>query len=126
MDGLTFSARTVGVHKGANWHEQLSSCLMKHNSSVFHNLRVEAIIDRVKQQHVEQFSSNSTSFSLVVYRTLKPEYRYVEYLSSARCSSTRRLLTMSRDLHLDLTALTLYTIVTCCLYKHGQDSCLGL
>ena len=71
MDGLTFSAGTVGVDKGAEWHEQLNSFLMKHNLSIFHKLHVEASIDRAKQQHVEQFSSNSTSSSLVAYRTLQ-------------------------------------------------------
>ena len=46
MDGLTFSERTVGVDKGAEWHEQLNSFLMKHSLSVLHKLDVEAIIDR--------------------------------------------------------------------------------
>ena len=36
---------------------------MKHNLSVFH---IEASIDRAKLQHVEQFSSNSTSSSIIV------------------------------------------------------------
>ena len=94
MDGLTFSAGTAGVDKGAEWHEQLNSFLIKHNLSVFHKLHVEAIIDRAKLQHVEQFSSNSTSSSIIVYRTLQPEYRYAEYLSSVRCFSNRRLLSV--------------------------------
>ena len=92
MDGLIFSAGTVEVDKQAEWHEQLNSFLMKHNLSVFNKLLIEAIIDRARQQHIEQFSSNSTSSSLLVYRTLQPEYRYAEYLSSVRCSSNRRLL----------------------------------
>ena len=85
MDGLTFSAGTAGVDEGAEWHEQLNSFLIKHNLSVFHKLHVEAIIDRAKLQHVEQFSSNSTSCSIIVYRTLQPEHRYAEYLSSVSC-----------------------------------------
>ena len=44
----------AGVDKGAEWHEQPNSFLMKHNLSVFHRLYVEAIIDRTKLQHVEQ------------------------------------------------------------------------
>ena len=43
MDGLTFSAVTAGVDKGAEWHEQLNSFLMKHNLSVLHNFDIEAI-----------------------------------------------------------------------------------
>ena len=105
MDGLTFSAGTAGVDKGAEWHEQLNSFLIKHNLSVFHKLHVEAIIDRAKLQHVEQFSSNSTSSSIIVYRTLQPEYRYAEYLSSVRCFPNRRLLSRFRcgchGLHVD-------------------------
>ena len=69
---------------------------MKHSLSVFHKLQVEAIIDRARLQPVEQFSSNSTSSSMIVYRTLQPEYRYAEYLSSVRCSSNRRLLNRFR------------------------------
>ena len=105
MDGLTFSAGTAGADKGAEWHEQLNSFLMKHNLSVFHKLCVEAIIDSAKLQHIEQFNSNSTSSSIVVYRTLQPEYRYAEYLSSVRCFSDRRLLSRFRcgchGLHID-------------------------
>ena len=108
MDGLTFSAGTAGVDKGAEWHEQLNSFLIKHNLSVFHKLHVEAIIDRAKLQHVEQFSSNSTSSSITVCRTLQPEYRYAEYLSSVRCFSNRRLLSRFRcgchGLHVDTCA----------------------
>ena len=58
------------MDKGAEWHEQLNSFFMKHNLSVSHKLHVEAIIDRAKLQHVEHFSSNSTSFSSTVYMTL--------------------------------------------------------
>ena len=105
MDGFTFNDGIAGVDKGAEWHEQLNVFLMKHNLSVFHKLDVETIIDRAKQQHVVQFSSNSTSSSLVVYRTLQPEYKYAEYLSSVRCFSNRRLLSRSRcvchGLHVD-------------------------
>ena len=107
MDGLTFSAGTAGVDKGAERHEQLNSFLIKRNLSVnvFHKLHVEAMIDRAKLQHVEQFSSKSTSSSIIVYRTLQPEYRYAEYLSSVRSFSNRRLLSRFRcgchGLHVD-------------------------
>ena len=78
---------------------------MKHNLSNFHKLDVAAIIDRAKQQHVEQFSSNSTS-SLVVHKTLQPEYTYAEYLSSVKCFSNGRLLSRFRcgchGLHVDI------------------------
>ena len=94
--GSRFSDGTVGVDKGAEWHEQLDSFLMKHNLSVFHKLHVEDIIDRAKQRHVEQFSSNSTSSSLIVYETSQPEYRYAEYLSSVRCFSNKKLLSRFR------------------------------
>ena len=83
MDGLTFSAGTAGVDKGAEWHEQLNPFLMKHNLSVFHQLHVEAIIDRAKLQHVEQFSSNSTSSSIIqpwscVPYSIKPIYLFCD------------------------------------------------
>ena len=94
--GSRFSDGTVGVDKGAEWHEQLNSFLMKHNLPVFHKLHVEDIIDRAKQQHIAQFSSNSTSSSLIVNETSQPQYRYAEYLSSVRCFSSRRLLSRLR------------------------------
>ena len=72
------------------------SFLMKHNLSVFHKLDVEAIIDQIKQQHVEQYSSTTTSPSLVVYKMLQPEYKYAEYLSVVRCFPNRRLLSRFR------------------------------
>ena len=82
---------------------------MKHNSCVFH--RLAAIVDKVKQQHVEQHSSNTTSSSPVVCRSLLPdhEYKYAdtdhEYLSSVRRFSNRRLLSRLRcgcnGLHID-------------------------
>ena len=102
---ISGSAGTAGVDKGAEWHEQLNLFLMKQSLSSSHKLHIEAIIDRAKLQHVEQFSSNSTSASIIVYRTLQPEYRYAEYLSSVRCFSNRRLLSRFRcgchSLHVD-------------------------
>ena len=44
MDGLTFSPGSVGVDKGAVWHEQLSSFLMKQNLSVIHKPHIEVIL----------------------------------------------------------------------------------
>ena len=82
MDGFMFSGGIAGVDKGTEWHEQLNLFLMKHNFG-FHKIDI-ATIDRAKQQHVEQFSSNSTSTSLAVYKTLQPEYKFAEYLPSVR------------------------------------------
>ena len=64
----------------------------------------EAIINRA---NFEQFSSNSASSSLIVYKTLQREYQYAEYLSSVtdKCLSDRRLLSKFRcgchGLHVD-------------------------
>ena len=38
MDGFTFSGGIARVDKGAEWHEQLNSFLLKHNLSVFHKV----------------------------------------------------------------------------------------
>ena len=38
MDGFTFSGGIARVDKGAEWHEQLKSFLLKHNLSVFHKV----------------------------------------------------------------------------------------
>ena len=68
MDGLTFSDGIVRVDKGAEWHEQLNSLLMKHNLSVCHKLYVEAILDRAKRYSSSTLSNKagtvSTSSSL--------------------------------------------------------------
>ena len=53
--------------------------------SFCHKLDIEAIIiDKAKQQHVEQYSRNRTSSSLIVYKTIQPGYTYAEYLSPVR------------------------------------------
>ena len=44
MDGFTFSAGTVGVDKGAEWHQQLNLFSMKHNLSVLHKLHVKQLL----------------------------------------------------------------------------------
>ena len=68
MDGLTFSAGTVGVDKGAEWHEKLNSFLMKHNLSVFHkfiNLIMMCCTLSVGSQDIEtQNSSESMRFGI--------------------------------------------------------------
>ncbi len=105
LDGFGYSDGKVWVDKGAEWQEQLNCFLMEHNLSVFHKLDVEAVIDKVKQQHVEHYSSNTTSSMLSMYRSLQPDYKYAEYLSSVRCFSNRRLLSRFRcgchGLHVD-------------------------
>ena len=58
----------------------------------FSQTSCQAMTDRAKLQLVEQFSSNSTSSSIIVYGTLQPEYRYAEYLSSVRCFQTEGCL----------------------------------
>ena len=75
--------RTGQEHQGtalllSNVLLQQGQQTIDHNLSVFHKLHVEATIDRAKLQHVKQLSSNSTSSSIIVYRTLQPEYRYAE------------------------------------------------
>ena len=62
LDGFRFNGETVRVDKGAEWHEQLDSFFMKHNSCAFHKLDIAAVVAllKVKQQHVEQYSSNAT------------------------------------------------------------------
>ena len=56
LDGFRFNGETVWVDKEADWHVQLNTFLMKHNSCVLHTLDIATIVDKVKQQHVKQYS----------------------------------------------------------------------
>lgn len=48
-------------------------------SSVFQSLDVTAIIERQKEAYSSAFLSNEALSTLVLYRSLQPEYRYAHY-----------------------------------------------
>ena len=79
MDGLTFSDRTVGVDKGAEWHEQLNSFLMKHNLSVLHKLMLKQLLT--------QPSSSTLSNSAVTVHHLALLYTGLYSLSTSMLST---------------------------------------
>ena len=61
-----------------------------------HSDDIAATVVKVKQQQVEQYSSNTTSSRLVVHRSLQSGYNHTAFLSSVNCFSNRRLLSMFR------------------------------
>ena len=81
-----FRNGTAGVDKRAEWHEQLNSTFMKHNSSVFTNLTLKQLLTKPSSSTLSNLSS------LNVYKASPPEYKYAEYLSSVRCTQTEGCL----------------------------------
>ena len=64
--------------------------------SFFGKCDIATVIDQVKQQHVEHYSTHNGLTSLTTYRTLQHDYKYAEYLLTVRCLSNRRLLITGR------------------------------
>ncbi len=71
---------------------------------LFRQFDIAAVIEKAKQQYVDQYCTSDRA-SLSLYRTLEPEYKYADYLSTVKCFSNRRLLSRFRcgchGLHID-------------------------
>ena len=60
--------------------------------SVFQRLDVTDIIERQKEAYLSAFINNEALSTLVLYRSLQPEYRYAHYLSVVQSFPNRRLI----------------------------------
>ena len=56
----------------------------------FHNFDIASVIERAKHQHAFEYFADVQHSSLMLYRTMQPEYRSAEYLSVVKCASNRR------------------------------------
>jgi len=57
---------------------------------------IASVIERAKHQHAFEYFADIQHSSLVLYRTMQPEYKYAEYLSVVKCVSNRRLISRFR------------------------------
>jgi len=62
----------------------------------FHNFDIASVIERAKHQHAFEYFADVQHSSLMLYRTMQPEYRSAEYLSVVKCASNRRLISRFR------------------------------
>ena len=67
--------------------------------------RASDIIERQKEAYLSAFINNEALSTLVLYRSLQPEYRYAHYLSVVQSFPNRRLISRFRcgchGLHVD-------------------------
>ena len=72
---------------------------------VFQSLDVTDIIEHQKEAYLSAFINNEALSTLVLYRSLQPEYRYAHYLSVVQSFPNRRLISRFRcgchGLHVD-------------------------
>jgi len=57
---------------------------------------IASVIERAKHQHAFEYFADVKHSSLMLYRTMQPEYKSAEYLSVVKCASNRRLLSRFR------------------------------
>ena len=101
VDGRVLELRAQG------WRPNFTALLNTQpgDSSVFRSLDVTAIIERQKEAYLSAFLSNETLSTLVLYRSLQPEYGHAHYLSAVQCFPNRRLMSRFRcgcqGLHID-------------------------
>ena len=66
-------------------------------NTVFHSFDIAAVIDREKHWVTFKIFHDDSHSSLLLYRTLQPEYKYAHYLSKVKCFSNGRLLSRFRS-----------------------------
>ena len=49
-----------------------------------------SVVERAKQQHALEYLADVQHSSLMLYRTMQPEYKPAEYLSVVKCASIGR------------------------------------
>ena len=81
VDGRVLEIRAQG------WRPNFTALLTTQpgDASMFQSLDVTAIIERQKEAYLSAFLNNEAISTLVLYRSLQPEYRYAHYLSAVQC-----------------------------------------
>ncbi len=86
---------TAATNKG--WQSYVGSFLEHHSQQLFHSFDIASVVEREKHWVAFKYLHGDNSSSLLLYRTLQPEYRYAPYLSEVKCLSNRRLLSRFRS-----------------------------
>ena len=87
--------------------------------------RASDIIERQKEAYLSAFINNEALSTLVLYRSLQPEYRYAHYLSVVQSFPNRRLISRFRcgchGLHVDTAVLSTPLGMIECVKSASQD-----
>ena len=90
-----------------SWQHYLGAFLHGHlrQQQLIHEFDIASVIQRAKHQHALEYFADDQHSSLVLYRTMQPEYKPAECLSVVKCASNRRLIsrfkTGCHDLRVD-------------------------
>ena len=57
---------------------------------------IASVIEKAKHQHAFKYFADDQHSSLVLYRTMQPEYKCAECLSVVKCVLNRRLISRFR------------------------------
>ena len=66
------------------------------SQQLLHNFDIVSFIERANHQHAFEYFSDVQHTSLMLYRTMQPEYKPAQYLSVVTCASKRRLTSRFR------------------------------
>ena len=81
-----------------DWQTQLGGFLEHHtgHQQLSHSFDIAFIIECTKHQYAYKYFADDEHSTLLLYRTLHPEYKYADYLSAVKCWSNRRLISRFR------------------------------
>ncbi len=82
-----------------DWLTQLGGFLEHHtgHQQLSHSFDIAFIIECTKHQYAYKYFADDEHSTLLLYRTLHPEYKYADYLSAVKCWSNRRLIDKFRS-----------------------------
>lgn len=107
VDGAQLQDGNVIDQQKQGWRASVSAFLSEQPSHprVFQYLDVSAIMDGLREAHQSTFYTRDDLSSLVLYRSLQPDYCYANYLSSVNCFYNKKLISRFRcgchGLHVD-------------------------
>ncbi|KAA6421827.1 MAG: hypothetical protein FRX49_08146 [Trebouxia sp. A1-2] len=72
-----------------SWQQYLGGFLHGHlgQQQLFHKSDIASVIERAKHQHAFNYFADEQHSSLMLYRTMQPEYKPAEYLSVVKDAS---------------------------------------
>ena len=71
------------------WPVIVGSFLKQHSQQLFHSFDIAAVIDRENHWVTFKYFHDDSHISLLLYRTLQPEYQYAHYLSEVKWFSNK-------------------------------------
>ena len=97
-EGAVFVDGHVVELRAQGWRPNFTALLTTQpgDPHVFQSLDVTDIIERQKEAYLSAFINSEALSTLVLYRSLQPEYRYAHYLSVVQSFPNRRLISRFR------------------------------